>query len=111
MRGIRTGNTLYISGTTAHNSNAQDGSPMAQLRIVLDRIVSMVESEGGISSDIVKMTTYVTDRSHWWPIQGEQVQIFEDYFKGEYPTNSIIEVSGLAEDGLHVEIDAIAVMD
>ena len=111
VRGIRTGDTLYISGTTARNSEAQCGSPMSQLRVVLGRIVSMVESEGGTSSDIVKITTYVTDRSHWWPIKGEQVEIFEEFFKGEYPTNSVIEVSGLLQDGLHVEIEAIAVLD
>ena len=111
VRGIRTGDTLYISGTTARNSESQCGSPMSQLRVVLGRIVSMVEAEGGKSSDIVKMTTYVADRSQWWPINGEQVEIFEEFFKGEYPTNSIIEVSGFLQDGLHVEIEAIAVLD
>ena len=30
---------------------------------------------------------------------------------GEYPTNALLEISGLAEDGLVVEIDAIAILD
>ena len=111
VRGVRAGDTLYISGTTARGSEAQGGPPMAQLRAVLDRIVRMVEAEGGRATDIVKLTTYVTDRSDYWPIEGEQVEIFEHYFAGEYPTNALIEVSGLAEDGLCIEIEATAVLD
>lgn len=110
IRGVRAGDTLYISGTTARGSEAQDGPPMAQLRAVLDRIVRMVEAEGGKATDIVKLTTYVTDRSDYWPIEGEQVEIFEHYFAGEYPANALIEVSGLAEDGLCIEIEATAVL-
>ena len=68
-------------------------------------------AEGGRATDIVKLTTYVTDRSDYWPIEGEQVEIFEHYFAGEYPTNALIEVSGLAEDGLCIEIEATAVLD
>ena len=111
VRGIRAGDMLFISGTTARNSDAQGGPPMDQLRAVLDRITRIVEAEGGKPSDIVKLTTYVTDRSVWWPIEGEQVEVFEEFFAGEYPTNAILEVSGLAEDGLDIEIEAIAVLD
>ena len=110
VRGIRAGDMLYISGTTARGSDAQGGPPMAQLDVVLDRITRMVQAEGGKASDIVRLTTYVTDRSDWWPIEGEQVEIFERYFDGEYPTNAIVEVSGLAEDGLCIEIEATAAL-
>jgi 2-iminobutanoate/2-iminopropanoate deaminase len=111
VRGIRAGDTLFISGTTARGSDAQGGPPMDQLRAILDRITRCVAAEGGKPSDIVKMTTYVTDRSVWWPIEGEQVEIFEEFFAGEYPTNALVEVSGLAEDGLFIEIEAIAILD
>jgi 2-iminobutanoate/2-iminopropanoate deaminase len=111
VRGIRAGDMLFISGTTARGSDAQGGPPMDQLRAILDRITRIVAAEGGRPSDIVKMTTYVTDRSVWWPIEGEQVEIFEEFFAGEYPTNALVEVSGLAEDGLVIEIEAIAILD
>ena len=111
VRAIRAGDMLFISGTTARGTDAQGGPPMDQLRVVLDRITRIVAAEGGRPSDIVKLTTYVTDRSVWWPIEGEQVEIFEEFFAGEYPTNAIVEVSGLAEDGLDIEIEAIAVLD
>lgn len=111
VRGIRAGDMLFISGTTARNSDAQGGPPMDQLRVVLDRITRYVAAEGGKPSDIVRLTTFVTDRSDWWPIEGEQVEIFEEFFAGEYPTNAIMEVSGLAEDGLAIEIEATAILD
>ncbi len=108
-RGVRAGNTLYISGTTSRGVEAT--TPMAQLRVVLDRIVRIVEAEGGTASNIVKMTTFLTDKSDWWPIEGEQKEIWEEFFQGKFPANAYLEVSGLAADDLFVEIEAIAVLD
>ena len=111
VRAIRAGDTLYISGTTARNSDADGGPAMDQLRATLDRITRIVSAEGGKPSDIVKMTTYVTNMADLWPIEGEQREVWEEYFQGEWPTNSYVEVSALAEPGLTVEITATAVLD
>ncbi|MCX8213655.1 MAG: RidA family protein [SAR202 cluster bacterium] len=111
VRAIRAGDMLFISGTTARGTDAQGGSPMEQLRVVLDRITRIVVAEGGQPSDIVKLTTYVTDRSDFWPFSGPPLEVLDEFFHGEYPTNALLEISGLAEDGLVVEIDAIAVLD
>jgi len=111
IRGVRAGETLYISGVTALNSEAKGGPPMAQLRVVLDRITRIVAAEGGKPSDIVMMTTYMTTMAELWPIEGEQVEIWDEYFRGEWPTNSYVEVSALAEPGLDLEITATAVLD
>jgi enamine deaminase RidA (YjgF/YER057c/UK114 family) len=110
IRAIRAGNTLYISGCTARHSNAEGGPVMEQLRVVLDRIIGIVRAEGGAPSDIVAMTTYMTDMRELWPIEGEQVEIWTELFQGEWPTNSYVEVSALAEPGLDVEITATAVL-
>jgi 2-iminobutanoate/2-iminopropanoate deaminase len=111
VRAIRAGDMLFISGTTARGTDAQGGPPMDQLRVVLDRITRIVVAEGGQPSDIVKLSTYVTDRSDFWPFEGPPLEVFDEFFNGEYPTNALLEISGLAEDGLVVEIDAIAVLD
>ncbi len=109
-RGVRSGNTSFISGTTAKNSSAQGESPLKQLDVILDRITSMVKSENGKPSDIVKLTTFVTNKSDWWPINSDHEKIFQKYFKNEFPTNSVVEVSALVEDGLDIEIEAIAII-
>ena len=111
VRAIRAGDMLFISGTTARGTEAAGGPPMEQLRVVLDRITRIVIAEGGQASDIVKLTTYVTDRSDFWPFSGPPLEVFDEFFHGEYPTNALLEISALAEDGLVVEIDAIAVLD
>ena len=111
IRAVKAGDTLYISGTTARNSDADGGPAMAQLRVVLDRITRIVVAEGGKPSDIVMMTTYMTNTADFWPIEGEQKEIWEEYFQGEWPTNSYVEISALAEPGLNVEITATAVLD
>ena len=111
LTALHTSHTLYISGCTARNSDADGGPVFDQLRVTIDRIVRIVEAEGGSASNIVAMTTYSTDMRTMWPIEGEQVEIWEHYFKGLWPTNSYVEISALAEPGLNVEITATAVLD
>lgn len=113
IRGVRTGDTLYISGTTASRSEAEGKDVMSQLRVVVDRIVKIVEAEGGVASDIVTLTTYIVDSkmSEFWPIEGEQLEIWNHYFAGQWPTNAYIGVSCLAGPTVDVEITAIAVLD
>jgi len=110
-RGIKSGNMLFISGTTANNSSAEDGNPMQQLRVVLDRITKMVVSEGGHPSDIVRLTTFVTKIDDWFPLEGEIVDVFTEFFGDQKPTNAIMEVSRLAMPYLVVEIEATVMFD
>ena len=108
VRAVRAGNILYLSGCTARNSDAAGGPPVDQLRVTLDRIVRIVEAEGGKPSNIVAITTYVTDMGSFWPIEGEQKQIYEEIFKGEWPTNSYVQVNALADPDLVIELTATA---
>lgn len=107
-RGVRVGNLLFISGCTARGTEAQGKAAMEQLRVTLDRIARILKEEGGATSDIVKITTFVTSISDWRAHQEEQEALFAEYFQGEYPANTLVEITALAEDGLDVEIEAIA---
>ena len=109
-RGVRSGNQLYISGCTARGTESQGRPLMEQLRVTLDRITRIVAVEGGNPGDIVKITTFVTSIAQWQENSAEQRAIFEEYFQGDYPANSLLEISALAEPGLDVEIEAIAVL-
>ena len=109
-RGVRAGNMLFISGCTANGSDAETGKPLEQLRVVLDRITRMVAAEGGQPSDIVKLTTFVSDPNDWFPFMGEQVDIYHKFFGQDYPVNTIVGAQFPA-DNIHIEIDAIAVLD
>ena len=110
VRAVRAGDTLYVSGCTARNSDAEGGPMVEQLRVTLDRIVRIVEAEGGTAANIVSMTTYTTDMTQMWPIEGAQLEVWEHYFKGDWPTNAYVEITALAEPGLDVELTAIAAL-
>ena len=109
-RGTRAGNLLFISGCTARGSEAQGKSLMEQLEVTLERVVGVVKAEGGSPGDIAKITSFVTSIADWTSNPAEQAEIFARYFEGQYPANSLIEISALAEPGLDVEIEAIAVL-
>ena len=109
-RGTRAGNMLFVSGCTARGSDAQGKPLMAQLDETLKRVVGVVKAEGGSPGDIAKITCFVTSIADWTNNPEEQGKLFAKYFEGQYPANSLIEISALAEPGLDVEIEAIAVL-
>ena len=109
-RSVRAGSTLYIAGCTARGTDAQGRPMMEQLQVTLDRIVRIVRivaEEGGVPSDIVKITTFVTSIPQWRADRERQEALFAEYFQGQYPANTLVEITALAEDGLDVEIEAI----
>lgn len=108
-RSVRAGNLLFVSGCTANMSPAKGGTPLDQLRVVLGRITRIVEAEGGKASDIVKLTTFVSNKMHWFPIKDDQVKIYGEFFGGKNPANTIVE-AGIGGEGLDIEMDAIAVL-
>ena len=55
------------------------------------------EAEGGSPGDIIKITTYVTSINDWRASALEQQSLFNEYFKGEYPSNTLVEITALAE--------------
>jgi 2-iminobutanoate/2-iminopropanoate deaminase len=110
-RAIRSGQWLFISGCTARGTPAQGKPLMEQLRVTLDRITRIVAAEGGNPRDIVKITTYVTSIADWRAHINEQQALFTEYFKAEFPTNTLVEIRALAEPGLDVEIEATVLLD
>ena len=109
-RAVRAGNMLFISGCTARGTDSQGKPMMEQLVVTLDRITRVVAAEGGTPADIVKITTFVTSMADRQSNLAEQQEIFHRFFGEEYPANSLVEITALAELGLDVEIEAIAIM-
>jgi enamine deaminase RidA (YjgF/YER057c/UK114 family) len=101
---------LFIAGCTARGADAQGKSLIEQLRVTLDRITRIVAAEGGSPADIVKITTFVTSIADWRAHGSEGQSLFQEFFRGEYPANTLVEIGALAEPGLDVEIEATAVL-
>ena len=64
----------------------------------------MVEAAGGLMADVIKVTIYVTNianNTKVWKARAE-------FFKGNFPASTLVEVSALAAPEILVEIEAIA---
>ena len=106
-RAVRSGDRIYVSGTTASGGCGVLGLKDAeeQTRAVLKIIIGAVESLGGNLSDIVRTRIYVKDISLWESVARVHGEIFADV----RPVCTLVEAR-LVDDSLLVEIEAEAVV-
>ena len=96
------GGIAYIAGMTARGSTEAD--EYAQAKAILGKIRHLVEAAGGSMADIVKVTIFVTDIT-----QREKVwQARREFFTGNFPVSTLVQVAALADPSLKVEVDAVA---
>jgi reactive intermediate/imine deaminase len=103
------GSLLFISGQVAMDEKGNvigKGDIKTQARQVLENVKSALEGLGATMDDVVKVTVFVTDMSHFKEIH----EVRRAYFKKEnYPTSTIVEINRLAKEDLLIEVEAIAV--
>mgnify|MGYP002628655692 CR=1 len=99
------GGIAYIAGQVARVPEAEGPlDDYQQARIIFGKIKGLVEAAGGQMSDVVKVTIFVTDirrREQVWRARAE-------FFSGDFPASTLVEISKLAEPALTVEIEAVA---
>lgn len=105
---MRAGDTLYISGQVARPF---EGSPemvgkdeYEQARHIFARIERILKAAGGTMDDLVKMTIYVVNiqkNTEVWRARRE-------FFSGDFPTSTLVEVRSLAKPDVLVEIESVA---
>ena len=95
----------YIAGMTARSADQNTaGDEYAQAKAIFGKIKHLVEAAGGSMADIVKVTIFVTDIT-----QREKVwQARREFFTGNFPASTLVQVAALADPSLKVEIDAVA---
>jgi enamine deaminase RidA (YjgF/YER057c/UK114 family) len=94
------GGVAYLAGMTARG----DGDEYSQAKAIFAKIRHLVEAAGGSMADIVKVTIFVTDIS-----QREKVwQARREFFTGNFPASTLVQVAALADPSIKVEIEAVA---
>lgn len=78
---------------------------LSQATSALGKIKALVEAAGGTMADIAKLTIFVTDITK----RPEIGEARRNFFSGDFPCSTLVEVSSLADPGLLVEIEALAV--
>jgi 2-iminobutanoate/2-iminopropanoate deaminase len=96
------GGVAYVAGMTAAGGDLTD--EYTQAKAILGKIRHLVEAAGGTMADIVTVTIFVTDIT-----QREKVwQARKEFFSGNFPCSTLVQVAALANPTLKVEINATA---
>ena len=103
---VRTGNMLFIAGSTAGGTSAATGDIAAQTEAILDKFEVILKANGGSLANVVKVTSFVTDLREA-PAAGE---VRMKRFAGAFPASTQVQVAALGTPDLKIEIDAIAVL-
>jgi len=97
----------YVAGLTSRSAefNRIDGADeYRQTLVILEKFKTLITAAGGQMSDVVKLTIFVTDianREQVWKGRRE-------FFEGNFPACSLVEVSALALPDILVEIEGVA---
>ncbi|MGD0688966.1 MAG: RidA family protein [Candidatus Bathyarchaeia archaeon] len=109
-RVVKVGKLVHVSGTTATDSQGNIvgiGDAGTQAVQTLKNIQRALESVGARLEDVVRTRIYVTDMKRW-----EEVgKAHGAFFREIRPTTSLVEVKGLVNPEMLVEIEAEAVLD
>jgi 2-iminobutanoate/2-iminopropanoate deaminase len=98
-----TGGIAYIAGMTARGSE-DGGDEYAQAKAIFGKIRALIAAAGGVMADVTKVTIFVTDIT-----QREKVwQARREFFTGNFPASTLVQVAALADPSLKVEIEAVA---
>ena len=71
------------------------------------KIKFLIEAAGGTMADIVRVNIFVTNidqRQEVWRARRE-------FFTGDFPVSTLVEVSALALPEMEVEVEAVAILD
>lgn len=107
-RAIRIGNVIEVAGTTAMKDNEiiGKGDAYLQTKQALMTIEEALIKLGAGMEDVVRTRMYVTDISKWEEIG----KAHGEYFKDIRPVATMVEVKGLIDPDLLVEIEVQAIV-
>ena len=81
---------------------------IGQMEQALRNIVAIVEAAGGVATDIVRLTWFVTDKKIYLAHQREVGAVYRRVLGRHFPAMSMLVVSELIEDDALLEIEATA---
>lgn len=113
--GIKTtgGVLVFLAGQTAQDASGRIVTPgdiVGQFRQVLANLRAVMETAGGIMTDISSLTIFVTDRDAYKSRTKEIGAVYREFFGTYYPPMTLANVVRLWDDEAIVEIQGVAVV-
>ncbi len=102
---VRIGDLVFTSGVipvVPATGEIPQGSA-AQAKQALDNLSNLLQEAGCEMSDIVKTTVFIKEMNDFCSIN----EVYETFFKDDYPARSCVEVARLPKDVL-IEVEAVA---
>ena len=101
------GRLLYISGQVSRGSDGNvigKGDMRTQARQVLQNLRQVLQAAGGDYTDLMKMTTYITNIEDFPAL----AEIRAELFQGELPASTLIVVKSLFHPDFLIEVEGVA---
>lgn len=106
-RVVKIGNTLEVSGTAPVKDGKTIGDNAYEQTLVCIEIIKEALAKAGAKlEDVVRTRMFVTDISQWESFG----KAHGEYFKDIKPATSMVEVKGLIDPDMLIEIEATAIL-
>lgn len=108
-RAVRVGNIIEVAGTTAVDTEGQvvgAGDISKQTDYIFNKIRNALNDAGSKMSDVIRTRMYLTDINDWEAV----ARVHGDIFSDIKPVSTLVEVSGLIDKELLIEIEVSAVV-
>jgi reactive intermediate/imine deaminase len=105
---VRVGNVVYLSGQIALDpvtGQLIDGGFDAQVDRAFRNLAAVAQAAGGSLADVVKLTLFLTDLSHFPKVN----EITQAHFAQPFPARSTVGVASLPR-GAQFEVEAVMVL-
>ena len=110
--GVLTGNTVFLGGQTAMDAGGKivPGGIVEQFRQSFGNVLTTLAEAGGVPSDLVSVTVYLTDVDDY-QANGRRIgEVWRELAGAVYPAMAGIGVTRLWQKEALIEIQGVAVI-